>query len=96
MGKKRNRSRQEEQKVCEDDAMEVKNAMLNMALTGDDEYDALNPIVGGGGQMAGSHETNINEQTNLNLEAVANPGGLDPAQDRQMLKNMKKNIEKHQ
>ncbi|HYH03124.1 MAG TPA: hypothetical protein VEC37_08495 [Bacillota bacterium] len=95
MKKARNHTGQE-QGVCEDDAMEVKNAMLNMALTGDDDYDALNPLVGGGGQMAGSHETNINEQTNLNLGAVANPGGLDPAQDRQMLKNMKENIQKHQ
>ncbi|HEY8463437.1 MAG TPA: hypothetical protein VIM29_05345 [Bacillota bacterium] len=86
----------QEEGVCEGDGEEVKNAILNMALTGDAEYDALNPTVGGGGQLAGSHRTDINEQTNLNLGAVADPGGIDPASDRQMLRNMKRNIDKHQ
>jgi hypothetical protein len=30
-----------ERGFCEDDVEEVKNAMLRMALTGDDDYDAI-------------------------------------------------------
>ena len=58
-------------------------------------YDALNANFTQG-EMRGSHITNINTQTNLELGGMEDPGGLDPVRDKEYLKDMKKNIKKNQ
>jgi hypothetical protein len=52
----------------------------------EDDYDALNPNIASGGQVSGTHDVDINEQTNIELGALANPGGMDPAVDSQQMK----------
>ena len=82
---------------CSADAGEVKDAMLLNAMEdGNDDYDAVNPNIGRGGQVQGSHNVNVNEQTDLELGALADPGGLDPASDRKFLQEMKDNINKNE
>ena len=69
--------------------IETDNPMLS-GLSNSGQYDALNPNLKGG-QMQGSHSVNINTQTDLELGAIANPGGLDPAFEKeQMADQMKK------
>lgn len=59
------------------------------------KYDALNANFAQS-QMRGSHITNINTQTDLELGGIEDPGGLDPARDKEYLKDMKKNIKENQ
>ena len=68
----------------------IANGIPNEKDKGGD-YDALNANFAQG-QMRGSHITNINTQTDLELGGIEDPGGVDPASDKQYLKNMKKNI----
>lgn len=72
----------------------ITNGIPNEKNQGDN-FDAVNANLVNGG-MGGSHETNINTQTNLELGGLVDPGGLDPAMDRQFLKNMKKNLKKNE
>jgi hypothetical protein len=59
------------------------------------DHDALNANLAGG-QMSGSHVTDINTQTDLELGGIVDPGGIDPAMDREHLENIKKNMKKNQ
>jgi hypothetical protein len=72
----------------------IANGIPNEEDRGGD-HDALNANLAGG-QMAGSHVTNANTQTDLELGGIADPGGIDPAMDEQYLKNMRKNLKKNQ
>lgn len=63
----------------EDEATRIMGDFVNRATHND--RDALNPILGPGGQVVGSHEVNANEQTDLDLGGIADPGGLNPAMD---------------
>ena len=58
-------------------------------------YDALNATYGQGG-IRGTHITDINKQTDLELGGLMDPGGIDAAMDQQFLENMAKNIKKNQ
>lgn len=51
-------------------------------------YDAVNADLTSS-QVKGTHETNINQHTDLELGGLADPGGLDPALDREFMRKMK-------
>jgi hypothetical protein len=72
----------------------ITNGIPNEKDQGGD-FDALNANFNQG-EVQGSHVTNINTQTDLELGGIEDPGGLDPALDKQFLKNMKKNIKQNQ
>lgn len=56
-----------------------------------DRNDALNPMVGAAGQAGGSHQVDVNQQTDLELGALADPGGMDPAyEEEKMEEDMRK------
>ncbi|MGE5581872.1 MAG: hypothetical protein ACM3X9_04960 [Bacillota bacterium] len=57
--------------------------------------DALNPTLNRLGQGIGTHEADVNKQTDLELGALADPGGIDPAADSEFMEIMKPNIEKN-
>ena len=73
---------------------EIKSDRPLSAYTAND--DALNPTLNTQGQNIGTHATDINKQTDLELGAIADPGGIDPAADREFLEDMKDHIEKKQ
>ncbi|HEX7713567.1 MAG TPA: hypothetical protein VF531_06065 [Bacillota bacterium] len=56
-------------------------------------HDALNPGLERG-QMEGSHPVDVNAQTDINLGALADPGGMDPAMDRSFLEGMRESVKK--
>lgn len=58
--------------------------------------DALNPSLNKIGQGTGTHEVDINRQTDLELGALADPGGIEPASDQEFLEEMGDKIEKKQ
>jgi hypothetical protein len=58
-------------------------------------YDALNANFTQG-EMRGSHITNINTQTDIELGGLEDPGGIDPVRDKEYLKNMKNHIKTNQ
>ncbi|HEX3047485.1 MAG TPA: hypothetical protein VHY08_22225 [Bacillota bacterium] len=72
----------------------IANGIPNEEDRGGD-HDALNANLAGG-QMTGSHMTNVNSQTDMELGGIADPGGIDPAMDREFLENIKKNMKKNQ
>lgn len=74
-----NRSARE---ACDDDAWEVKNAILSIALSGDEDYDAHHPPQKP--STKGSH---------VGLGTVENLGGMDPALDPSNLTNTHRNID---
>ncbi len=57
-------------------------------------HDALNPAFNKTGQGIGTHEVDINQQTDLELGALVDPGGIDPASDQEFLEEMSNNIAK--
>ncbi len=47
------------------------------------------------GQVQGTHGTNINTQTDLELGGLMDPGGIDPAMDEQYLQKMQKDLRRN-
>ena len=82
---------------CFADAGEVKDAMLLNALeVGDDEYDAVDLNPGRANQVHGRDNVNISQQTDLELGALEDADGLNPANDQQFLHEMKDKTKKNE
>jgi hypothetical protein len=57
--------------------------------------DSLNPTLNKMGQGIGTHEVDVNKQTDLELGALADPGGIDPSTDQEFLEEMSQKVEEN-